>query len=357
MGRTRQNYSSSVCPAFIENGPSSIKYKGSDSRVSMLPIFTAETLQSFDVGDLGLTSLSTSAVKDGELDAELDAHDFHEFSEFPPDIKKIVWEFACYIPRTVPIWIADKSQLPPSMTGDSQDRPAYSFATDSPTPIVMRVCQESRYAAFKVYKRIFHVRFDFPLVIVHSPGRIWINAETDLICPTRKGPPRPGRFDDQHFHDICATIKYNKIGNLAIDDQSSSGYTFLDHDNLKDFVGIPSWMGPHIKNIVQYTTRDNAIVDMKYPLNLVNYTNETVRIKTLPSFQKTQRILRILLFKQMLEELDAYQSLQQSVNRAVAAKENVPRAHEKALQGIPTWLRENVDTYIRPALYSMVALQ
>lgn len=351
MGHIRQNYRSFVPPPFIENGPSSLRYKGLDSDVSVLPMFTAETLPSFDLGDLQFPSLSTPTAKDGELDAD----DFHEFSQFPLEIKRAVWKFACYIPRTVPIWIADISQLPPAVTGDLQERSTYRFATDSPTPIVMRVCRESRYAAFKVYKRMFHVRFNYPLATVYSRGRIWINAETDLICPTRKGPPRSGKFDDQHFHDICTIIRYNKIANLAIDDQSSYGYTFWDRDNWKDFVGTPKWMGPYIKNIVQYTTRDNAIVDMKYPLNLVNYTHETYRTKSLPYFQEIQRNQQKVLFERMLDDLDMYQLLQQSINRAVAAKEEVH--HEKSLQGIPTWLRQKVDTYTRPALYSMVALQ
>lgn len=302
--------------------------------------------------DVSVASSSTTVKKDEKTNTD----NFHQFAKFPPEVQIIVWKFACYVPRTVPVWASSRSILEPAITRGRNYNFAYRFETDSPTPAVMRACQESRYAALKVYKRMFHVKKELPLATMYSPPRIWINAETNLVCPTRKGEIWHMRFRTEQFNDFCAVIKQNKIANLAIDDQSSSDLQKDGSDEWRNFEVVPKWMGPHIKNIVQYTTLHDRghPVNMLYPLNLVNYTDET-RNQRLSDYQDHTRQQRIDELGEMLDYLDECQEFQQSVNRVTSKEGRIPDV--EGLEEVPGWLRDAVDTYTRPATYSMVALQ
>ncbi|ESZ92885.1 hypothetical protein SBOR_6748 [Sclerotinia borealis F-4128] len=196
---------------------------------------------------------------------ERDEVDFHQFAKLPPEIQLMIWDFACYHSRTVPVWVTDKDTLKRAMTGDIRNRMAYRFATDSPALAIMQVCWESRLAAMKVYKRIFHT-----------------------------------------FADFCPILNYYKIANIAIDDVTSPRYTIWGRDSWRKFEGVPEWVGPHVKNTIQYTTLNDNIVDLTHPLNLVNYTKETSHPETFLELQRTNRDEKVFQLSLMLGSFDSY---------------------------------------------------
>ncbi|KAH7399926.1 hypothetical protein BKA64DRAFT_670728 [Cadophora sp. MPI-SDFR-AT-0126] len=104
------------------------------------------------------------------------------FPRLPPELRLIVWEQVCCQTRNVPLRAVSMDFT--RLVVSSSTEGVFRYSTNLPPPSVLSTCRESRDSGLKHYTLLFRTTFDIGHgIMVRAPARIYINADSDRICP------------------------------------------------------------------------------------------------------------------------------------------------------------------------------
>ncbi|KAF7952870.1 hypothetical protein EAE96_006094 [Botrytis aclada] len=176
-----------------------------------------------------------------------DPKSFTKFPKFPLEIQRLVWEFASFEHRHVPVAVRRCHSLSKQVTGEDEVKQLVRFRSDTPIPTLFSVCRESRKEAKRHYKKALVAEHNFRFFSLGLTPRFYINPHSDVMCPV-----------GDIFGDIpkmfVAAMHNAQCQNIALD-QSQWG-ELADAFNRAD--GLETWLNcivrpPHaLKSITLY---------------------------------------------------------------------------------------------------------
>lgn len=108
---------------------------------------------------------------------------FTRFPELPFELRQLIWLFASFNHRTIPIAVKRLHSLKRSITGEFQEHPLYRFRSDIPIPALFSVCKGARSEAKKHFKRAVGASYTFRFFSITLLPRFYTNSACDTICP------------------------------------------------------------------------------------------------------------------------------------------------------------------------------
>ena len=108
---------------------------------------------------------------------------FTRFPELPLELQRLVWKFASFERRHVPVAVKNQYSLSRQVTGENKSKQLVRFRSDTPIPTLFSVCRESRLESKKHYKKALVAEHDFLFFSIGLIPRFYINAVSDVICP------------------------------------------------------------------------------------------------------------------------------------------------------------------------------
>ncbi|KAF5875321.1 uncharacterized protein Bfra_003776 [Botrytis fragariae] len=108
---------------------------------------------------------------------------FTKFPKLPLEIQRLVWKFASFERRHVPVAVKRRHHLSKQVTGEDESKQLVRFRSDTPIPTLFSVCQESRLEAKRYYKKTLVAEHNFRFFSISLTPRFYINPHCDVICP------------------------------------------------------------------------------------------------------------------------------------------------------------------------------
>ncbi|TGO41047.1 hypothetical protein BHYA_0027g00240 [Botrytis hyacinthi] len=108
---------------------------------------------------------------------------FTKFPELPLELQRLVWKFASFERRHVPVAKKGCHSLSKQVTGEDETKQLVRFRSDTPIPTLFSVCRESRLEAKRYYKRALGAEHNFRFFSISLIPRFYINPHCDVICP------------------------------------------------------------------------------------------------------------------------------------------------------------------------------
>ncbi|TGO83561.1 hypothetical protein BPOR_0627g00050 [Botrytis porri] len=108
---------------------------------------------------------------------------FTEFPKLPLELRRLVWKFASFERRHVPVAAKRHHFLSKQVTGEEESKQLVRFRSDTPIPTLFSVCRESRLEAKRYYKKALVAEHNFVFFSIGLTPRFYINPHCDVICP------------------------------------------------------------------------------------------------------------------------------------------------------------------------------
>ncbi|KAF7916962.1 uncharacterized protein EAE98_010393 [Botrytis deweyae] len=108
---------------------------------------------------------------------------FTRFPELPLELQRLVWKFASFERRHVPVAAKRCHSLSKQVTGEDETKQLVRFRSDTPIPTLFSVCRVSRVEAKRYYKKALVAEHNFRFFSIGLAPRFYINPHCDVICP------------------------------------------------------------------------------------------------------------------------------------------------------------------------------
>ncbi|THV51703.1 hypothetical protein BGAL_0101g00050 [Botrytis galanthina] len=108
---------------------------------------------------------------------------FTKFPELSLELQRLVWKFASFERRHVPVAAKRCHLLSKQVTGEDKAKQLVRFRSDTPVPILFSVCRDSRLEAKRYYKKVLVAEHNFRFFSISLTPRFYINPHCDVICP------------------------------------------------------------------------------------------------------------------------------------------------------------------------------
>ncbi|KAF7947346.1 uncharacterized protein EAE97_004595 [Botrytis byssoidea] len=108
---------------------------------------------------------------------------FTKFPELPLELQRLVWKFASFERRHIPVAAKGCHSLSKQVTGEDGTKQLVRFRSDTPIPTLFSVCRDSRLEAKRYYKRALVAEHNFRFFSISLVPRFYINPHCDVICP------------------------------------------------------------------------------------------------------------------------------------------------------------------------------
>lgn len=118
---------------------------------------------------------------------------FTLFPSLPPEVRKDIWAFACFVSRNVDIYGIKLCEgitglrvckAPEGAVPGAKDGLFYPhvFQSNSRIPAILHTSAESREEGLKWYNLSFGTNHSFDRLVVQTPPRIYVNFRVDRLC-------------------------------------------------------------------------------------------------------------------------------------------------------------------------------
>ncbi|QSZ33303.1 hypothetical protein DSL72_002891 [Monilinia vaccinii-corymbosi] len=151
--------------------------------------------------------MSTSDAGDHSGDAKT----FTRFSKLPLELRTMIWSFASFHRRTLPVEVKRLHRLKRAVVGHADDYSLFRFRSDIPIPALFSVCRESRSEAKKHFKRALEAHHTFRHFSLTLLPRFYTNPACDTICPV-------GFYSVSHHRKLLAGMQQSQLHHIAFDE-------------------------------------------------------------------------------------------------------------------------------------------
>lgn len=184
------------------------------------------------------------------------------FSKLSPELREMIWGFACSEPRVIDLWTLDlESELEKFEEYESPENGYWEYFSQAERPAaVLHTSHESRTIGLKHYSLSFETSFEKKIgsavIKTTTPARVYVNWAFDIVClmPRIHRVPPIGRQNDDEGrrfvlgvrelrsfdleeHVAMLAERYPQVRRLAIDCdwdsyEISTGINQLDLDEV-----------------------------------------------------------------------------------------------------------------------------
>lgn len=170
---------------------------------------------------------------------------FDNFGELPEELRLMIWEWACFHCRNVPVAVKHLSPSRNPLVKDAEKTVLipFRFRSDTPRPILFIVCKESRWVAKKHYRAFIIAKHTFQYLTVTNVPRFYINPLSDTVCPV-------GQFLPRQLNKLFKMLRRLNLSQIALD-QSAWGNHRISASSWIPYITYP----PHpIQSVILYTS-------------------------------------------------------------------------------------------------------
>jgi hypothetical protein len=122
---------------------------------------------------------------------------FEGFPKLPLELRRMIWTYACFVPRNIDVWAVSTSEEEGFDEFDDSQYGAYwgeitKSRSHNPVPPILNTSSESREIGLQHYSLSFGTdhkhSFGFVKIEISFPPKIYVNFDCDIICPINTSP-------------------------------------------------------------------------------------------------------------------------------------------------------------------------